>query len=140
ELFAPGIVALLAPGFGGSTLDMATLYLRLSLPMLLFLAPAAIAGAVLNCRHDFVRPALGSLAFGGTMLASLALASAWGLWVVALSMVAGAVLQLIIQLSVLPASYRRAVLLLGEGRRTKDEGRRTVENGQHSPSSFVLRP
>ncbi len=122
ELFASNIVAMLAPGFSGSSLDSAALYLRLSLPMLLFLGPAATAGAVLNYRHNFVIPALGSLAFGGTMLASLALASSWGLWVVALAMVVGAILQLVINLWPLPAPYRRAVLLLSPDYERQDAG------------------
>src|SRR5205085_827773 len=80
--------------------------------MLLFLGPAAMAGAVLNYRHNFVAPALGALAFSGTMLASLLFAPSWGLWVVAFAMVIGALLQLALQFCILPAYYRRAVLLL----------------------------
>lgn len=115
EFFAPAVIASLAPGLSGSTLEDATIYLRLSMPMLLFLAPSAVAGAVLNHRHEFVIPALGSLAFGGTMLASVAFAPLWGLWVVALAMVAGALLQLAILMCALPSSYRLAVLSLQRG-------------------------
>src|SRR5436190_4664481 len=112
ELMAPWLIIILAPGFDAATADMATLFLRASLPILVFLGPAALAGAVLNFRHNFVAPALGSLVFAGTVFASVPMSGQGKLWVVSLAMVVGAALQLTLNVWALDPTMRRAVLAI----------------------------
>src|SRR5436190_5767803 len=64
EIMAGPLISLLAPGFDRGSLQEATLYCRLSLPMLLFLAPSGVAAAALNLRQEFVVPGAGAVVFG----------------------------------------------------------------------------
>jgi putative peptidoglycan lipid II flippase len=115
ELLAPWLVRLVAPGFDAETSALAAQLLRLSLPALLFLTPAGIAGVVLNYRRNFVVPACGAAAFNATVLAGAWAAGRLGIGMVAGAMVAGAALQLVIQVAALEAAERRALLWLTPG-------------------------
>lgn len=110
ELNASLLVGLLAPGFDAHTADMAALFLRAGLPMLVFLGPAALAGALLNFRHNFMVPASGTLVFSGTVFASVAVSGGGRLWVVALAMVVGAALQFALNIRALDPASRSALL------------------------------
>jgi putative peptidoglycan lipid II flippase len=117
EIFAEAIMRLLAPGFDIASLTEATLYFRLSLPMLLFLGPASVATAALNTRHRFLVPGLGSVTFSGVVLLSLLFAQRWGLWTAALGMVVGAAAQVVLHIAALPPVERRAMVFLSGGDR-----------------------
>ena len=118
ELGAPVLIAAIAPGFGAQEAAQAVLYLRLSLPMLAFLTPATLLAAVLNYQHNFLAPALGSLVFSGTLVASLIPAQRYGIQVMAVAMAFAGLAQLLVLLAALRPDIRAAVLSRGSGDRS----------------------
>ena len=135
EIFAFPIMYTLTPGLGAEAHAHATLYLRLSLPMLLFLGPSSLAGALLNARREFRVPALGSLLYSGTVLASVALAAAGAeLGAVALGMVAGAALQMMILLH----SLRGFAAEAGINRRVPPRAQRGVTPAKVMALAFPM--
>lgn len=90
-VFAPWVIALLAPGFDPSTQDLATTLFRVFMLGIAFEGLAGIGIAVLNSRRRFavstLSPAAGSIV-GLTFL--VLFAEQWGIFALAWGMVAGA--------------------------------------------------
>jgi putative peptidoglycan lipid II flippase len=74
--FAPGVIDLLAPGFGGDRQALAADYLRIAAPYVALAGVVAILAAVLNAEARFVAVALGVVTFNAVFLAALAWAAA----------------------------------------------------------------
>lgn len=102
-LFAPGLVAIFAPGFDfdGDRFRLATEMTRITFPYLLFISLTAFAGGILNTYGKFAVPALTPTLLNLAMIACLFLLSsrlsdpitalAWGVFV-------GGILQLLFSL------------------------------------------
>jgi putative peptidoglycan lipid II flippase len=75
-LFAPGIVALLAPGFEPEQAELAAYLTRLMMPFLLLVSLAAAAMGMLNAEQRFTAPALAPALFNVGAIAVGA-----GLWI-----------------------------------------------------------
>jgi putative peptidoglycan lipid II flippase len=99
-IFAPGLVALFAPGFefGGDRFRLATEMTRITFPYLLFISLTAFAGGILNTYGKFAVPAVTPTLLNISMIACIFLlasrladpitALAWGVF-------AGGILQLL---------------------------------------------
>lgn len=102
-LFAPGVVRIIAFGFRSDPgKEALTLQLtRIMFPYILFVSLAALAGAVLNSRRRFFVPASTPVLFNVAFIAAallLAGRSAQPALVFAWGVVAGGVLQLVVQI------------------------------------------
>jgi putative peptidoglycan lipid II flippase len=75
-LFAPGIVALMAPGFEAEQADLAAFLTRLMMPFLLVVSLSAAAMGMLNAEGRFAAPALAPALFNVGAIAVGA-----GLWI-----------------------------------------------------------
>ncbi len=73
-LAAPGIIALIAPGFAPPTAAAAVTVLRLSAPLVLAVAPAGVLGAALNAQGRFVAPGIALALTNTGIVAALLLA------------------------------------------------------------------
>jgi putative peptidoglycan lipid II flippase len=107
-LLAEPLVGALAPGFAPAKLALAADLFRLSLPMLLTLGPATVAGAVLNYHDRFLAPAAAAALFNATVVAALVLGGgSLGIHSVALGMALGGAIQLLVQLPALWSLWRQ---------------------------------
>jgi putative peptidoglycan lipid II flippase len=70
--FAPAVIDLLAPGFGGERHALAADYLRIAAPYVALAGVVAVLAAVLNAEARFVAVALGVVAFNAVLLGALA--------------------------------------------------------------------
>ncbi|MDA0999941.1 MAG: murein biosynthesis integral membrane protein MurJ [bacterium] len=133
-VFSDYFVMALAPGFirAPEKFALASQFTRIMFPFLFFIGMSAVASGILNCARWFFIPALSPAVHNVAMIAALAGAayfvgeSAGALWL-AWGVVAGGVLQLLVQLSLLrqlgliplPAApwrapgVRRALVLMG---------------------------
>ncbi|MBN2607830.1 MAG: murein biosynthesis integral membrane protein MurJ [Candidatus Fermentibacteraceae bacterium] len=108
---APLLVRLFAPGFGeipGKT-ELATDLLRLLFPYILVVGCAAIVGGILNAHRHFMAPASAPILFNLSALFGILLLSRWivpgqPVWGYSIGVLAGGVLQLLVQI---PALRRR---------------------------------
>jgi len=101
-LLAPWLVKLLAPGFQGDTLSLAVALTRWMFPLLIFSGLSALFSGLLNARNIFAVTALnGPLSNLAVIIAVLALGSLWGVYGMALGVLAGGVAGAVVQLPAL---------------------------------------
>jgi len=101
-LLAPWLVKLLAPGFQGDTLSLAVVLTRWMFPLLVFSGLSALFSGLLNARNIFAVTALnGPLSNLAVIIAVLALGSLWGVYGMALGVLAGGVAGAVVQLPAL---------------------------------------
>jgi putative peptidoglycan lipid II flippase len=105
-IFAPNLVKAVAGGFRDvpGKLELTTSLARLMFPYIFFVSLAALAGAILNSFHRFFLPACAPVVMNlSVVVAALIFArkSAEPAYVFAFGVVAGGVLQLVIQLPLL---------------------------------------
>src|SRR5215470_14194664 len=77
-LFAPAIVAVLAPGFSGERHALAADYLHIAAPYVMLAGAIAIVAAVLNAEGRVLAVAWGTVAFNLILIAVLAVIAAFG--------------------------------------------------------------
>ncbi len=97
ELGAPVVLHLLAPGFRPSELALAVSLARILLLYVFFSSLAYLFGAVLNAHHRFVYAALAPSLLSGAAVAVMVFMANPPIHLVALALLAGSVLQLLIQ-------------------------------------------
>lgn len=107
-LLAPRLVALMAPGFSGSTADLAALLMMIMLPSLVFMVLSNLFMGLLNANNVFGPPAAGPAIMNTTIiLAALALGGVYGIQGLAFGTVAGAMLAALVQIPfLLKAGFR----------------------------------
>lgn len=76
-LFMPQMIALLAPGFTGPSLQAAIDNARLMLPYFAFVGPATVMMGVLNAGHRFVLTAFSPVLFNIVMICTIGLLLVW---------------------------------------------------------------
>ena len=101
-LVSPWLVKLIAPGFTAAASQLTTQLTQIMFPITLLLALSMLTGVILNSLRHFAVPALGSVIFSLTVLASVfTLGSAWGIVGLAAGTVIATILQVAIQIPVL---------------------------------------
>lgn len=106
-LFAPGWLALLAPGFAAApaTHALAVDLSRWLFPYAALICLAALYGAFLNARRHFVAPALAPVLLNLAMIAAVVALAPWlGIGALVAGVLAGGLLQLGLQLVALRAA------------------------------------
>lgn len=99
ELFAPQVVWLLSGGLQPASLALATDLLRLTAPAVIFLNLSGIFAGLLYALKRFSLPAFTAAIFNaGIVVVALLLASRFGIRSLAIGMMAGAILQVVLQL------------------------------------------
>jgi putative peptidoglycan lipid II flippase len=99
ELGAPWIVPLITPGFGPLQTDATIELTRIMLVSPIFLALGAVATSILNARGRFAAAALAPVVYNvAIIVAAVLFAPAFGVYSLALGVVAGSFLNLAIQL------------------------------------------
>ena len=97
-LFAPQLVAFMAPGFEGELLTETTSLTRIMMLSPLFLALGSVLTSVLNSRGRFAAAALAPLAYNlGIIGGALFLAESMGLAGLAVGVVVGAIAHVLVQ-------------------------------------------
>jgi putative peptidoglycan lipid II flippase len=121
-LGAPLLVRLFGPGFAAvpGKLQLATGLLRLLFPYIFFVGTAALVMGILNSSRHFFAPALSPVLFNmAALLGLLAVARIWKpdapVWGYSAGILAGGVLQLLVQLPALRKSGFRYTPTLGRG-------------------------
>lgn len=112
-LFAREISLLVAPGFPTQTTELAAELLALVAFYIPLACGAAVLFGALNARDHFLMPALGPLAFNLAMIASVWFARPGAVRPLAYGVLAGGLLQLVLQVAVLVRGgpYRARALL-----------------------------
>lgn len=101
-LLAPWLVRLLAPGFPADTLHLAVSLTRWMFPLLIFSGLTALFSGLLNAKNIFAITALnGPLSNVAVIIAIIALGSQWGIYGMALGVLAGGVAGALVQLPAL---------------------------------------
>lgn len=108
---APLVVGVLAGGFEPAIRDQATMMVRLLLPSVLFLALSGLITALLQARQRFLLPAFTTSAYNlGIILGVLLLTHTLGPLSMVVGVVAGALLQVILQIPGLRGATYRPIL------------------------------
>lgn len=111
ELLAPQLVWLSAGGLPLADQQLAARLLRIMLPGVLFMSLASVLSGALYALNRFAFPALTAAVFNVALVAvALALGRQWGVYSMAVGLVAGAFLQVVFQLPALRDARFRAVL------------------------------
>lgn len=114
-LLAPWLVRLLAPGFPADTLNLAISLTRWMFPLLIFSGVTALFSGLLNAKNIFAITALnGPLSNVAVIVAVIALGCQWGIYGMALGVLAGGVAGVLVQLPALRRtgfSFRPGVAL-----------------------------
>jgi putative peptidoglycan lipid II flippase len=111
ELFAPQIAWLVSGGMSAETLRLTASLLRLTLPAMLFLNFAGILAGLLYSLKRFTLPAFNAAIFNlGIVAATLLFARPFGVHAMAAGLLAGAALQVLLQLPGLRDTQLRPVL------------------------------
>lgn len=101
-LFAPWLVKILAPKFSGDTLSLAISLTRWMFPFLVFSGLSSLFSGLLNARNIFAITALnGPLSNLAVIIAIIVLSSHWGIYGMALGVLAGGVAGAVVQLPAL---------------------------------------
>ncbi|MGD1992369.1 MAG: murein biosynthesis integral membrane protein MurJ [Anaerolineae bacterium] len=113
EVLAPQLIWLMAGGLSPGAQTLATELLRLVLPAVLFLNLAGILTGALYALKRFVFPAFTAAIFNAALVAvALVMGRRWGVHSMAIGLVAGAILQVALQLPGLRDSRLRLKLTL----------------------------
>ena len=97
--FAPEFVHLVSPGFSGRTYDMTVALTRILLLSPWLFSVSAIFSSILNAFRSFLLVSLAPLLYNvAIILGILFLAPRWGIYGVAISVIAGAGLHILIQI------------------------------------------
>jgi len=114
-LLAPWLVRLLAPDFSGDKLNLAISLTKWMFPFLIFSGLSSLFSGLLNARNIFAITALnGPLSNLAVIIAVLTLSSLWGVYGMALGVLAGGVAGAVVQLPALRRvgfSFRPGVAL-----------------------------
>ena len=114
ELLAPQIVWIIAGGYEAELQDEAVRLLRVMLPAVLFLNVAGIISGVLYALKRFALPAFTAAAFNAAVVVlALLLGRKWGVISMAFGLLAGAALQMILQLPGLRDARLRCMFDVG---------------------------
>ncbi|MBX5477272.1 MAG: murein biosynthesis integral membrane protein MurJ [Clostridia bacterium] len=70
-VFAPSVVSVVAPGFGGPARELAVHLTRIMLPSMLFLALATVSTAALQAHEQFTLPAMIGIPYNVVLVASI---------------------------------------------------------------------
>lgn len=99
---APAILTVAAPGLGGDDHDLAVFLFRLMLPMLVVHCLLAVIKGTLNSLDHYAMPEYAGVFFNLVMIAcALSLAGAYGIRSLAIGVVAGSLVQLLVQIPAL---------------------------------------
>lgn len=104
-LSMPLIITIIAPGFVGSTLDLAVQNARLMLPYLAFAGPVTVLMGLLNAQGRFALTAFSPLLFNIALIAAIAMLLVWhadaalAAWMLAATVGIAGLLQLVMLLS-----------------------------------------
>lgn len=97
-IFAPRLVALIAPGFSPEAREMTVDLVRIMFPYVLLTTVVSIQRGILNSLMHFAAPALTSVAFSATVIAAVyLLVPRWGIFGLAIGTVLAALAQVLIQ-------------------------------------------
>jgi putative peptidoglycan lipid II flippase len=97
-IFAPFVLKIQAPGWDAERLYWGVKVFRVALPSILFLGLAALSSGILNSVKIFGIPTLGGIVFNATIvILTLVYAGEWGIVVVPIALVIGALGQFLIQ-------------------------------------------
>ncbi|MBI3733175.1 MAG: murein biosynthesis integral membrane protein MurJ [Chloroflexi bacterium] len=97
-VFAPELIAVLGVAFAPGVRDEAIALVRLMLPATLFMAVSGILTALLQARRQFALPAFVSATYNASIIVvALALAGALGLHSLVIGVLAGALMQVVLQ-------------------------------------------
>jgi putative peptidoglycan lipid II flippase len=101
-LAAPGIITLAAPGLGGADRALAIFLFRLMLPMLVLHCLLAVLKGVLNSVDHYAMPEYAGIFFNFAVIAcALGLSSRYGIVSLAYGVVAGSLIQVVVQIPAL---------------------------------------
>jgi putative peptidoglycan lipid II flippase len=99
EIFAPQIIKLLAPGFKGDSFALAVKLLRELFPYIFLVSLVAFFGGILNSLNHFFAPAFSTALFNlAVIVSALTLSGKLSIESLAVGVVAGGVLQVLLQL------------------------------------------
>lgn len=99
---APWLVKMIAPGFKGAAYQLTTQLTQIMFPITILMALSMLVGVTLNSLQHFAVPALGSVVFSLTVMASVfTLGSIWGIAGLAAGTVVATLLQAAVQVPVL---------------------------------------
>ena len=99
---APAILTVAAPGLGGEDHDLAVFLFRLMLPMLVVHCLLAVIKGTLNSLDHYAMPEYAGVFFNLVMIAcALSLTGAYGIRSLAIGVVAGSLVQLVVQIPAL---------------------------------------
>lgn len=121
-IFAPQVVPLIAPGFSAAQLDQTVELTRIMLLSPIFFGISGVLGGILNSNNRFLAYATAPLCYNLGIIGGALLAPQYGLEWLAYGVIAGAFLQMLIQLLATfrtKFQYRPTILLRHPGvRRT----------------------
>ncbi len=104
-VFAPRLVALLAPGFEGDSIALTVEMIRIMFPALVFVSLLGVASGYLNSHQHFLFPALGPMITSVVIIASaVILGPVIGIRGLAVGTMAGFACQFLVQV---PVMYRK---------------------------------
>ena len=105
-LFAPSLVARLAPGFSPDAVRLTVDLILMMFPSMVFISLMGLASGFLNSRQHFLFPALGPMVTSIVIIGSILIwgRSSWGIKSLAVGTLAGFTLQLLVQI---PVMYKK---------------------------------
>lgn len=113
EVFAPQLIWLSAAGLPPADQQLAIRLLRIMLPGVLFMSLASLLSGALYALNRFAFPALTAAVFNvALVVVALALGREWGVYSMAVGLVAGAFLQIVFQLPALRDARLRPLVNL----------------------------
>nr|PZN09007.1 MAG: murein biosynthesis integral membrane protein MurJ [Caldicoprobacter oshimai] len=110
-VFARPIVSLIARGFEGEALEMATAFTRITFPMIVFIGICQVFIGYLQANGEFALPALIGIPSNAVVIAMLLLSGGVGPYGLVLGTLAGAVIQAAM---LLIGAYKRGYSYTGE--------------------------
>ena len=101
-IYTRPLMILLAPNLPAEYINMATTLTRVMFIQTFFMALNGIIWGVLNAKQEFAAPAIGSIAYNaGTIIVGLLLAHQWGVMAFSIGVVAGSILNFVVQIPTL---------------------------------------
>ncbi|MGE5397373.1 MAG: murein biosynthesis integral membrane protein MurJ [Chitinophagales bacterium] len=101
-IFTKPLILLMVPGLPTESITLAVILTRVMLIQSFFMALNGISLGILNSRHNFIVPAIGSILYNlGVIVVGIGLAHYWGIMAFAVGVVLGSVINFSIQLPAL---------------------------------------